>query len=115
MFPYALRYGLVVALFAVLASLAVGRSGLATEPCYLDWSQAAAVVDREGLVTVETLGRQFRERQRGEIVNTQLCRINSRYVYRLVVRMPKGKLERRLFDAREGAELNLAGRPSSSP
>lgn len=100
---------------AILAAATVaglqfgGASGSTGAPaCYGDWSEAAATVATENLVTVETLGRQFRRRHLGDIVKTQLCRENGRFVYRLVIRKPDGRFENAVYDARGGLELGVA-------
>lgn len=72
--------------------------------CFPDWSVAAPVVQREGLVPVEELTQRAQGRMPGSIVKTNLCRENGRYVYRLVVREPSGRLARFAVDARHPFE-----------
>ncbi len=102
--------------FLVAFVLALGsfgmelRSAQGAMNCFEDWAEASDVVKREGLVTVEKLGRQFRQRQSGDIVKTELCQIGDRYTYRLVVRLPQGGFQTRVYDARLGLEIDFAGK-----
>lgn len=68
--------------------------------CYPSWTEAAQVVKREGLATIERVSRLARDRA-AEIVNGTLCQDSGRYVYRLVVRESKGPLKTLIVDARE--------------
>ncbi len=75
----------------MIAALAWPMAAWAKEArCFASWSQAAEVVRKEQLVKVEQLSRQSHARLGGSIVKTGLCKIGERYVYRLVVRMPRG-------------------------
>jgi|SRR5919108_919829 uncharacterized membrane protein YkoI len=72
--------------------------------CFADWSDAAAVVRKEGLIAVERLIRLWGGKLFGEIVKSTLCEHEGRYVYRLVVRKGKGQLKIVTVDARKPFE-----------
>lgn len=67
--------------------------------CFADWSEASPVVSREGLKTIEHVSRLARDRASVEIVNSALCRDESRFVYRLLVRGAEGRLTLLIVDA----------------
>ena len=56
---------------------------------------------REGLLSIERVGRIVREKAAGEIVNSALCTAEGRYVYRLTVRGGQGRLKTLVVDARQ--------------
>ncbi len=68
--------------------------------CYSDWSIAAPIVRKEGLATVETLARRAQTKISGDIVKTTLCQEKGGFVYRLLIRDPKGRLTNKTVDAR---------------
>ncbi len=68
--------------------------------CYADWSDAAPIVVKEGLTTIEALAKSARGRLSGEIVKTTLCEENGGFVYRLLIREPAGRLVNHTVDAR---------------
>jgi uncharacterized membrane protein YkoI len=80
--------------------VAAGFQAAAAAGCYADWSVAAPIVRKEGLATVETLARRAQSKISGDIVKTTLCEEKGGFVYRLVVRDPKGRLSNRTVDAR---------------
>lgn len=69
--------------------------------CIEDWSTAVPVVREEGLASVETLTRRAKTKIAGDIVKVNLCKQGERYVYRLIVRTRKGKLQTHIVDAKE--------------
>lgn len=69
--------------------------------CFASWSEAAPIVKREGLATIERVNRLARDRAAAEIVNGKLCQDSGRYIYRLVVREAKGPLRTLIVDARD--------------
>lgn len=73
----------------------------AQQSCIADWSEAGPIVRREGLLTIERVGRIVRDKAAGEIVNSALCTTDGRYVYRLTVRGGKGGLTTLVVDARQ--------------
>ena len=90
----------ITATFLFLVSaFATDRAGAAN--CYADWSVAAPIVRKERLTTVETLWKLAQSKIFGQIVKTTLCKERSRFVYRLVVRNPKGRLVNKKVDARQ--------------
>jgi hypothetical protein len=72
------------------ASVAVARAAAAGVPqsldCISDWSEAGPIVRREGLATMERVGRLASDKASLEIVTSALCQSDSGYVYRLRVR-----------------------------
>lgn len=68
--------------------------------CYSDWSVAAPIVRREGLVTVEELSTQLRARYPGELVKATLCEGGEGFAFRLVIRDAKGQLNTLELNAR---------------
>jgi len=68
--------------------------------CYADWSEAAPVVMKEGLTTIEALAKTARGKLSGDIVKTTLCEENGSFVYRLLIREQAGRLVNRTVDAR---------------
>jgi uncharacterized membrane protein YkoI len=90
---------------ALLAEAAVSAVPAAAQStCYTDWSVARPIIRREGLATVERISELVEEREAGEIVKTTLCRERGRFVYRLMVRRPRGKLRTLVVDARRPFE-----------
>ncbi len=87
-----MRFSLFIAVW--LSTLAVMAPGAfaADAACYSDWSDAAPIVEKEGLATVEQLSSAARSKLKGDILKTTLCKQNGGYVYRLVVRGADGKL-----------------------
>ena len=90
----------ITATFLLLViAFATDRAG--ADNCYADWSVAAPIVRNEGLTTVESLWKLAQSKIFGQIVKTTLCKERSRFVYRLVVRNPNGRLENKKVDARQ--------------
>ena len=91
----------------LLISALLMAAGGATPParaqqsCFADWSEAGPIVRREGLATIERVGRIVRDRDASEIVNSALCTTEGRYVYRLTVRGGQGALKTLVVDARQ--------------
>lgn len=70
------------------------------ETCYEDWSEAAAIVKREGLATVAELTAEARGKVGGKVLRTQLCEDGGVFTYRLIVRSPHGDVKPVTVDAR---------------
>lgn len=92
----------------VVAASAVGAAMVLSAPervsaatCLSNWAEAAQVVTREKLVTVEALTALTRNLLAGDLVRTSLCEENGRYVYKIVVREPGGSLRNLAVDARK--------------
>lgn len=88
----------MLALPLLTAAGAGARAG--EEACYDDWSEAAAIVKREGLVTVAELTAQVRAKVGGRVLRTQLCEDNGSFSYRLIIRSPHGDVKPVVVDAR---------------
>jgi uncharacterized membrane protein YkoI len=88
----------------IVASLLLATAILASTAhaagCYADWSEAAPIVMKEGLTTIEVLAQSARTKISGDIVKTTLCEENGGFVYRLLIREPAGRLVNRTVDAR---------------
>ena len=87
-------------IFSLLAITALLSPAVATDACIADWSDAASIVHRNKLTTVEALSRLAAGELPGAIVKTTLCEEKGSFVYRLVVRDPQGKLSAHTVDAR---------------
>jgi uncharacterized membrane protein YkoI len=85
---------------ALLTVIPAAVPARAQQSCIADWSVAAPIVRREGLATMERVGRIMREGAAMEIVKSALCTANGRYVYRLTVRGGSG-LRTLVVDARQ--------------
>lgn len=68
--------------------------------CISDWSQAAPIVRKEGLYSVESLTTAARGKIQGDIVKTTLCQDDGVWVYRLIVRV-KGAMSIQTVDAKD--------------
>lgn len=79
--------------------LLTGSSALAASRCINDWSEAAPIVRREGLYTVEKLATEARGKIKGTIIKTTLCQDDATWVFRLIVRV-KGNLRMMTVDAK---------------
>ncbi len=86
---------------ALIGLLASSPANAAQESCLRDWSEAAAVVEREGLTTVAGLTKLAEANGIGQIVQAMLCRKGDQRVYRLVVSGPDGRLVAMTVDARQ--------------
>jgi uncharacterized membrane protein YkoI len=84
----------------LLVAALLARGAMAEDACIADWSVAAPLVKKEGLVTVEELTSMARSRLEGAIVKATLCEMKGRYVFRLVVRSGNGQLKSLIVDAR---------------
>ncbi len=94
---HAKSFAYFIMLLVVTLQATVARAG---EPdCIADWSEAAAIIKAEKLTTVDRLAEIAKSEHGGTIVKTTLCRFNSDYIYRLVVRLPSGKLNSVTVDA----------------
>lgn len=85
---------------AVLLSNLAGSARAEAPQCYSDWSQARAIVSREGLVTVDELVKHGPSKLGGEILRTILCQDGAVFTYRLVVRDSSGTIRQVVVDAR---------------
>jgi len=91
-----------IAATVLLSALLTGPSvSRASEICLSDWSIAAPIVRREGLVTVEQLSGLVRQRFPGDIIKTSLCEGGGTYAFRIVIRTANGQLRSMVLDARK--------------
>ena len=93
------------AIAACTLAAAIVLPAAAQANCIADWSEAAPIVRREGLATIEHVGRMARDKAAGQIVSSMLCRDQKRYFYRVVVRQTRGgSLKTLVVDAKEPFE-----------
>lgn len=103
---------LVVALLALSpAPAAVGQS----VRCFEDWSDAAPIVREQGLVPARELQTWVRKKLKGKVISVTLCQDGERYIYRLTVREPKGRIRNRTVDAKGPLEIKEPQRPAKTP
>ena len=91
---------------AILTAAVAGLNAPAAKAadCLNDWAAASQIVKSENLLTVEQLSNVAGDQIQGQIVKTTLCLENGGYVYRLVVRDPKGQMKSVAIDARGPAK-----------
>jgi len=94
-----LRLFKVVALSASMA-LPANAAPAEAASCYDDWSDAAPVMLKEGLVGTKILHEQARQHLTGDLVRVTLCQEGDKFVYRLLMRDPRGWLNTITVDAR---------------
>jgi hypothetical protein len=100
---------LIVALLALSpAPAAIGQS----VRCFEDWSDAAPIVQSERLIPARELQSWVRKRLKGKVIRVTLCQDGDRYIYRLLVREPKGRIRNRTVEAKGPLELKV---PSKRP
>jgi uncharacterized membrane protein YkoI len=96
MTPFTLTLVSAAAVSGLNAHVAV-----AADNCLSDWTAARQIVSAQNLLTVEQLADHAGDQiQGGQIIKTTLCYENGSYIYRLVVRDPKGQLKSVAIDAR---------------
>jgi hypothetical protein len=93
--------GLAVALLATLVHATGADASTPADSCYAAWSDAAPVVQRESLTAVRDIHAQARQRNLGDVVRVTLCTQEGRFVYRLIVREPRGRVVPLTVDARQ--------------
>ena len=93
----------LTALFAFVAVSATAPQAARAEAslCLSNWSEARAVVKREGLVTVEQLVKLVPVKFGGDILRIALCQSDDAFTYRLVIREPSGIIRQLTVDARQ--------------
>ena len=89
---------------AAALSAAPALAAVPADHCFADWSDAVPVVQREALTAVRDLHVQARQRNVGDVVRVTLCAQQGRFVYRLLVREPKGSVVPLTVDARRPFE-----------
>jgi hypothetical protein len=101
---YTLIWPLKLAAFALVLALPVRAAPAEASSCYDDWSDAAPVMLQEKLLGTRELHELARQRLPGNLVHITLCQEGSRYVYRLLMRDPRGRLNTVTVDARKPIE-----------
>lgn len=86
-------------LLIILTFMLAHKSAHASSRCIGDWSEAAPIVRKEGLYTVEKLTAEAHGKIRGNIIKTTLCQDDATWVFRLIVRV-KGNLKMMTVDAK---------------
>src|SRR5262245_56109143 len=95
------RCPILVAILLHALGLAAPASGQEAQTCIGDWSEAGPIVRREGLASMERVGRLARDRAGVAVVTSALCKSGEGYVYRLLVRGDRGQLNTLVVDARQ--------------
>ena len=90
----------LTAAIVIAAAAGLNAGPVKAADCYADWAAASQIVKTENLLTVEQLPSVAADQIQGQIVKTKLCRENGGYVYRLVVRDPKGQMKSVAIGAR---------------
>lgn len=85
--------------YLLAATVLLTSPAAAASRCISDWSEAAPIVRKEGLYTVEKLTSEARGKIKGNIVKTTLCQDDNTWVFRLIVRV-KGNLRMMTVDAK---------------
>jgi hypothetical protein len=93
--------GLGLAMLAAMVSPHTAVASVPADSCFAAWSDAAPVVHREALTAVRELHVQARQRKLGDVVRVTLCTEQGRFVYRLIVREPQGRVVPMTVDARQ--------------
>jgi len=70
------------------------------DDCLNDWGMAGHIVRQENLLTVEEVSKSLAADGLGQLVKTTLCRSETGYFYRLVVRSPTGQLKNTVMTAK---------------
>jgi hypothetical protein len=112
---FGLRSTCALGAFVIAAVLALSPAPAAigqSVRCFEDWSDAAPIVQREGLVPTRELQSWVRKRLKGKVIRATLCQDGDRYIYRLLVREPKGRIRNRTVEARGPLVLKDPQRPS---
>lgn len=101
--------GLVLTALLALspAPAAVGQS----VKCFDDWSDAAPIVLRENLVPAREIQSWARKRLKGNVIRVTLCQDGDHYIYRVLVREPKGRIRNRTVEARGPLEQSDPPKP----
>jgi uncharacterized membrane protein YkoI len=97
----ALFWLMKLAVFALVLALPARAAPAEASNCFDDWSDAAPVMLQEGLLGTKELHALARQRLPGDLVHITLCQEGSRYIYRLLMRDPRGRLNTLTVDARK--------------
>lgn len=98
---YVLISFLKLAAFALVLALPVRAAPAEASSCFDDWSDAAPVMLQEGLFGTKELHALARQRLPGDLVRITLCQEGDRYIYRLLMRDTRGRLNTVTVDARK--------------
>lgn len=101
---YGLFRLLKLAVIALVLALPARAAPAEAASCFDDWSDAAPVMLKEGLLGTRELHDLARRRLSGDLVGITLCQQGSRYIYRLLMRDPRGRLNTVTVDARKPFE-----------
>ena len=101
---YVLISLLKLAALALVLALPARAAPPEAASCFDDWSDAAPVMLQEGLLGTRELHELARRRLPGDLVHITLCQEGSRYIYRLLMRDARGRLNTVTVDARQPFE-----------
>lgn len=86
---------LIAATLALLTLASAARAAPqapAAGTCVENWSDAAPIVAQEGLIPARDVQLFARRQHSSELVHIKLCREETGYVYRLLLRDERGRL-----------------------
>jgi hypothetical protein len=88
------------AMMVFLLALGARSARAGEEPCFADWSVAAPIVRKEGLISVERLSDLVKAKLHAHIVKATLCGKDGSYLFQVVIRPENGKLKTLTLNAR---------------
>ena len=91
---------LVVVLALTGSAVAASGAAAAEVKCFTDWTEARQIVQREKLIDVPAVKEAFAKHSPAKILEIILCEEKGRYIYRLKVLEPAGRVRFHTFDAR---------------
>jgi hypothetical protein len=118
MMSLGLRSTTAIGAFVLAATLALPPAPAAIGQslrCYDDWSDAAPIVLNEKLLRARDIQAWARKRLKGKVIRVTLCQDGESYIYRVLVREPKGRIRNRIVDARGPLEVNDPPKAAKPP
>ena len=82
-------------------TLAFSPPAVAEPGCIADWNAARLIVQREKLVDVPAVKDGFAKQNPAKILEIVLCEEKGRYIYRLKILEPAGRVRFLSLDARK--------------
>jgi uncharacterized membrane protein YkoI len=95
---------LLSTMMVFILALGVRTARAGDDPCLADWSVAAPIVKKEGLISVERLSDLVRAKLQAQIVKATLCNKDGTYFFQVLIRPEHGKLRTVTVNAREPFE-----------
>jgi hypothetical protein len=113
-----LRSTTAIGAFVLAALLALSPAPAAigqSVRCFDDWSDAAPIVLSEKLLRARDIQAWARKRLKGKVIRVTLCQDGERYIYRVLVREPKGRIRNRIIEARGPLEMSDPPKAAKPP